>query len=179
MALAVNAMKSLFTETGLRWLWLSVVWLVIDQITKHLAAGNMDLYQSIEVLPFFNITYVHNPGAAFSFLADQPGWQRWFFSGIAFAASILFVVWMAKTPKENKVLSIAFALILSGAVGNLIDRLLFGYVIDFLDFYIGTSHWPAFNIADSVIFVGAMLMLLDSYLTSKAEKADKAAKEAK
>ena len=170
-------MKKLFPEkfsvTGLSWLWITIIFVIIDQVTKHLAAGNMNLYESIEVLPFFNITYVHNPGAAFSFLADQEGWQRWFFTIIASAASMLFLVWLAKTPKENKVLCIAFALMLSGALGNLIDRVLFGYVIDFLDFYIGTSHWPAFNIADSAILVGASLMLLDSYLSDKAEKAEK------
>lgn len=159
-----------FSDTGLRWLWLTVIFLIIDQVTKHLVAGSMNLYDSIEVLPFFNIVYAQNPGAAFSFLADQAGWQRWFFTAIASLASILFVVWLAKTPKENKLLSIAFALMLSGALGNLIDRVLFGYVIDFLDFYVGTSHWPAFNIADSVILVGASLMLIESYVSDKAEK---------
>ena len=156
-------MTQLFKESGLRWWWLTLAFLVIDQVTKHLVAGQMDLYQSIEVLPFFNITYVHNLGAAFSFLADQGGWQRWFFTAIALIASVIFVVWLAKTPKENRILGIAFALLLSGAVGNLIDRVLFGYVIDFLDFYIGTYRWPAFNVADSVIFIGAALMIYDSF----------------
>lgn len=164
-------MKKLFSETGLRWIWLTVIFLILDQVTKHLAAGNMDLYESIQIFPFFNITYVHNTGAAFSFLADQGGWQRWFFTAIAAFASILFVVWLAKTPKDNRILGIGFSLMLSGALGNLIDRALFGYVIDFLDFYIGRSHWPAFNVADSAILVGAALMLIDSYQADKKKKA--------
>ena len=162
-------MKVNFANSGLRWLWLTLVFLVLDQITKHWVAGSMDLYQSVNMTAFFNITYVHNPGAAFSFLADQPGWQRWFFAAIAAIASVIFVVWLAKTPKENKSLSIAFALMLSGALGNLIDRVLLGYVIDFLDFYIGSYHWPAFNVADSAIFVGALLMVLDSFKGSAKE----------
>lgn len=156
-------MTSLFTETGLRWLWLTIICLFADQVTKQLVANNMDLYQSIDILPFFNITYVHNPGAAFSFLADQGGWQRWFFTAIAAIASIVFIVWLAKTPKQQKLLSVAFALMLSGAVGNLIDRVLFGYVIDFIDFYGFGYRFPAFNIADSMIFIGAALMILDSF----------------
>jgi signal peptidase II len=150
-------------NSGLPWLWLTLVCLVLDQVTKHWVAGSMELYQSINILPFFDITYVRNLGAAFSFLADQGGWQRWFFTAIAAIASGIFLYWLAKTPKNQKVLNIAFALILSGALGNLIDRVLFGYVIDFLDFYIANKHWPAFNIADSAIFIGAALMIIDSF----------------
>ena len=155
-------MKNIFTETGLRWLWLTVVFLLADQVTKQYVANNMDLNDSIEVLPFFNITYVHNTGAAFSFLADQGGWQRWFFTAIAAIASVVFFVWLAKTPKQKPLLSIAFALLLSGTLGNLIDRVLFGYVIDFLDFHAAGYRFPAFNIADSMIFIGAAAMILDS-----------------
>jgi len=156
-------MTKLFKDSGLRWWWLTLVCLLVDQISKQWVATQMDLYQSIEILPFFNLTYVHNLGAAFSFLADQGGWQRWFFTAIASIASIVFIVWLAKTPKENKILGIAFALLLSGALGNLIDRVLFGYVIDFLDFYLGSYRWPAFNVADSMIFIGAALMIIDSF----------------
>jgi signal peptidase II len=146
--------------------------LILDQITKQWVAQTFDYRESLAVMPFFNLTYVHNPGAAFSFLADQPGWQRWFFTAIASIASIVFFVWMAKTPKQNKILGIAFALMLSGALGNLIDRVLFGYVIDFLDFYVGNAHWPAFNIADSAIFCGAALMIIDSFKAEKQKKAE-------
>ncbi len=156
-------MNKIFTETGLRWLWLTILWLVIDQVTKQWVASSFNLYESITVLPVFSITYVHNLGAAFSFLADQGGWQRWFFTAIAGIASVVFIVWLAKTPKSQTLLSVAFALMLSGALGNLIDRVLFGYVIDFLDFHWNGSHFPAFNIADSMIFIGAALMILDSF----------------
>lgn len=157
-------------QSGLRWIWLTLIFLVVDQISKQWVAGSMELYQSINILPFFNISYVHNPGAAFSFLADQGGWQRWFFTAIAAIASIIFVVWMAKIPKEQRTLSIAFALMLSGALGNLIDRVLYGYVIDFLDFYLGGSHWPAFNVADSMIFIGAAFMIVDSFKSQADDK---------
>jgi signal peptidase II len=159
-----------FNESGLRWLWLTILWVVIDQITKQWVAGSFDYRETLAVLPFFNITYVHNPGAAFSFLADQGGWQRWFFTAIAAIASIIFIVWLAKTSKKQTMLSISFALILSGAVGNLIDRVLFGYVIDFLDFHWSGTHFPAFNVADSMIFIGAALMLLDSFMNPETDK---------
>jgi signal peptidase II len=163
-------LKKLFNDTGLRWLWLTLLLLVIDQVTKHWVAGTFDYRESLFVLPFFNLTYVHNEGAAFSFLADQGGWQRWFFTAIASIASIVFLVWMAKTPKQQRLLSIAFALILSGAVGNLIDRALFGYVIDFLDFHWAGYHFAAFNIADSAIFIGAALMIFESFTNKEDDK---------
>jgi signal peptidase II len=157
-------LNKLFTDTGLRWLWLTLLCLVLDQVTKQWVVGAFNLYESFEVLPIFNITYVHNLGAAFSFLADQGGWQRWFFTAIAAIASIVFVIWLTKTPKSHTLLGIAFALMLSGAMGNLIDRILFGYVIDFLDFHWSGKHFPAFNIADSMIFIGAAFMVLDSFM---------------
>ncbi len=163
-------MKKLFSETGLRWLWLTLIFLIIDQVTKHWVAGTFDYKETLYVFPFFNLFYIHNEGAAFSFLADQGGWQRWFFTAIASIASIIFLVWMAKTPKQQRLLSIAFALILSGAVGNLIDRALFGYVIDFLDFHWAGYHFAAFNIADSVIFIGAALMILESFTNKEANQ---------
>ena len=163
-------MNKLFSDTGLRWLWLTLVILVIDQVNKYWVAASFDYRETLSVLPFFNLTYVHNPGAAFSFLAGQGGWQRWFFTAIATVASVVFLVWMAKTPKHERLLSIAFALILSGAVGNLIDRVLLGYVIDFLDFHWAGYHFAAFNIADSAIFIGAALMILESFTSKEANK---------
>ena len=164
-------MHKLFCDTGLRWLWLTVLLLVIDQVTKQWVVGTFDLYESVSVLPIFSITYVQNPGAAFSFLADQGGWQRWFFTAIAATACIIFIVWLSKTSKQQAMLSIAFALMLSGAMGNLIDRVLFGYVIDFIDFHWASYRFPAFNVADSMIFIGAGLMLLDSFINPEKEKA--------
>lgn len=163
-------MNNIFTTTALKWWWLTLLFLVLDQITKQYVANTMSLYDSINVLPFFNITYVHNLGAAFSFLADQSGWQRWFFAAIAAIASVVFTVWLAKTPRSNKILGIGFALMLSGALGNLIDRVALGYVIDFLDFYVGDKHWPAFNVADSAIFVGAIFMIVDSFKSDNEQE---------
>jgi len=163
-------MKKLFTETGFKWLWITIVFLIIDQVSKHLVVDSFYLGESLNILPFFDLKYVQNPGAAFSFLADQDGWQRWFFTAIAFIASIVFLVWLAKTPKSNPLLSIALAFMLSGAMGNLIDRALFGYVIDMLDFHIAGKHWPVFNVADSAIFIGAALMVFDSFKNGDSAK---------
>ncbi|HBK83585.1 MAG TPA: signal peptidase II, partial [Flavobacterium sp.] len=112
-------------------------------------ANTMQLYQSIPVMPFFNLTYVHNTGAAFSFLSQAGGWQRWFFALLAIVVSGVLVVWMTRLKNHENLLAAALALILGGAIGNLIDRLAYGYVIDFLDVYYEAKHWPAFNIADS------------------------------
>ncbi len=163
-------MNKLFTETSLRWLSLTVIFLVLDQVTKQWVAGSFEYLESVPVLPFFSLTYVHNLGAAFSFLADQGGWQRWFFTAIAAIACIVFIIWLAKTPKQQNILGIALALMLSGAAGNLIDRALFGYVIDFLDFHWAGHHFPAFNVADSMIFIGAALMILDSFKQESEKK---------
>ncbi len=169
-----ESMPKLFSDTGLRWLWLTLICLLLDQVTKQWVVGSFDLYESLPIFPVFSLTYVQNPGAAFSFLADQDGWQRWFFTAIAAIASVVFIVWLAKTPKSDVLLSIAFALMLSGAMGNLIDRVLFGYVIDFLDFHWSGKRFPAFNVADSVIFIGAALMILDSFISddNKTESND-------
>jgi len=163
-------MNKIFTETGFKWLWITVVFLIIDQVSKYLVVSSFDLHESMNILPFFDLKYVQNPGAAFSFLADQDGWQRWFFTIIAAVASVVFLVWLAKTPKSNALLSIALAFMLSGAMGNLIDRALFGYVIDMLDFYIGSYSWPVFNVADSAIFIGAALMIYDSFKNGDSAK---------
>ena len=163
----MNKIFITFSNSGLRWLWLTLLCLIVDQVTKHWVVGSLNLYESISVLPIFSITYVQNTGAAFSFLADQGGWQRWFFTAIAAIASIVFVIWLARTPKSQVLLSVAFALMLSGAMGNLIDRALFGYVIDFLDFHWSGNRFPAFNVADSMIFIGAALMILDSFTNNE------------
>jgi signal peptidase II len=112
---------------------------------------------------------VHNTGAAFSFLSDAGGWQRWLFAGLAVGMSIVISVWLTRLKPNETFIAIALSLILGGAIGNLVDRLAYGYVIDFLDIYYGNWHWPAFNIADSAITVGVVLMLIDSF-TSKTEE---------
>lgn len=156
-------MLKLFKTTGLRWLWLAGLVLILDQLTKIWVMNDMELYQSISVLPFFNLTYVHNYGAAFSFLSDAGGWQRWFFTVIALTVSIVILMWLKQSKKEQVLLPCAFSLILGGALGNLYDRLVYGYVVDFLDFFLGNWHWPAFNLADSAIFIGAALLIIDAF----------------
>ena len=144
------------------WLALATVIVVIDQATKYRVAQHFSAVgESVAITPFFNLVYVYNPGAAFSFLSDQAGWQRWLFVGIALAASTWIVQLLRKHPHE-RLFSLALALVLAGAVGNVIDRMLFGAVIDFLDFHAYGRHWPAFNVADSVITCGAALLVWDA-----------------
>lgn len=152
----------------LKWLWLSVLAIILDQASKQIIVSYMHLYQSIAVTPFFNLTYVQNTGAAFSFLSDAGGWQRWFFAVLAFIVSIVLTIWLARLKDNETLLAISLALILGGAIGNLIDRVSYGYVIDFLDVYYQSWHWPAFNVADSAISLGVTLMLLESFGIGRA-----------
>ncbi|MFK5950567.1 MAG: signal peptidase II [Methylococcales bacterium] len=147
----------------LKWLWLSLIALILDQWSKIAIDGSMRLYESIAVIPGFNLTYVHNTGAAFSFLSEAGGWQRWFFAAMALIISTILTVWLYRLKEHQTLLAIALSLVLGGAIGNLIDRVVYGYVIDFLDVYYQTWHWPAFNIADSAICVGVFLMVLESF----------------
>ncbi len=147
----------------LKWLWLSLISLVLDQWSKIAIDGSMRLYESIALIPGFNLTYVHNTGAAFSFLSEAGGWQRWFFAVMAFTISIVLTIWLYRLKKHETLLAVALALVLGGAIGNLIDRLAYGYVIDFLDVYYQSWHWPAFNVADMSISLGVFLMLLENF----------------
>jgi signal peptidase II len=147
----------------LKWLWLALLAVLLDQGSKLAVDASMRLYESIPVMPYFNLTYVHNTGAAFSFLSEAGGWQRWFFSGLALTISAGITVWLAKLQKHETLLAAALSLILGGAIGNLIDRVAYGYVIDFIDVYYGNSHFPAFNIADAAINLGVFLMLAESF----------------
>ena len=156
----------------LKWLWLSFLALILDQWSKHIVDSSMQLYESIPVIPYFSLTYVHNTGAAFSFLSQAGGWQRWFFAGLALTVSVVITIWLARLKKHEILLAVALSLVLGGAVGNLIDRLLYGYVIDFLDVYYQDWHWPAFNIADSAITLGVSLMLLESTGLGRAKAPD-------
>lgn len=145
------------------WLWISALVIVIDQATKRVVDTTMQLYQSIDLIPCFQLTYLRNQGAAFSFLSGAGGWQRWFFIGLAIIASVFICFWLKKLDRNQRWEAIAWSLVLGGALGNLIDRILYGYVIDFLDVYVGEWHWPAFNVADSAITVGVIMLLLDSF----------------
>ncbi|MBM3375606.1 MAG: lipoprotein signal peptidase [Betaproteobacteria bacterium] len=143
-------------------LWLSIAGLVLlaDQATKWLVLQTMPLGEVIPITGFFNLVHVRNPGAAFSFLADAGGWQRWLFAFFAIGVSAVLIVMIRKAP-DQRLFCLAAALIIGGAIGNLIDRLVFGEVIDFLDFFWNQWHWPAFNLADSAITIGAVVMILD------------------
>lgn len=147
----------------LKWLNLSALIIILDQLTKWLSVNLLELHETVPVMPFFNFTMAHNYGAAFSFLASAGGWQRWFFVVLAVTVSIVLSLWMKKLKPTARMEAAALALIIGGAVGNVIDRFIYGYVIDFLDVYYGSYHWPAFNIADSAICVGAALLILDSF----------------
>lgn len=148
-------------KSGLTWLWLSALIIAFDQATKLLLIEHMALHETIPVTDFFNLVRAHNSGAAFSLLADQPGWQRLFFLAAGLVASGVIVHLLRKT-RGQPLFCLALALILGGALGNVIDRAAYGYVVDFLDFYLGSWHWPAFNVADSGITVGAALLIFDS-----------------
>lgn len=160
-------------QSGVRWLWLAIVIFLADIGIKYVVMNNMGYgwANRIEILPFFNLLYVHNYGAAFSFLSDQAGWQRWLFTGIAFVATGLLTYWMSKLPAKEKWNNIAYAMIIGGAVGNVFDRVIHGFVVDYLDFYWGNYHWPAFNLADMAICLGAAMIILDGFRKKDTAKA--------
>ena len=147
----------------MRWLWLSVVVVVLDQLSKFYVSENLAFKPPLELTSWLNLIVAHNTGAAFSFLGDAGGWQRWFFVVLASVVSIALLVWIIRLPKNSAWLSCALALILGGAVGNLIDRSRFGYVVDFIDFHVDSWHYATFNIADSAIFIGAVMMIIDAF----------------
>jgi signal peptidase II len=159
------ARHTFIRSTTSYWVWLSIAALILiaDQFTKVLIVSTYQLGEGFAVNSFFNIVRVHNEGAAFSFLATAGGWQRWFFTGLGVVATF-FMVWMLKKHPGQKLFGLAIACILGGAIGNVIDRVLYGYVVDFLDFHYAGIHFPAFNVADCGISVGAALLILDEVL---------------
>lgn len=158
------ARKNGFATSGgntlLPWMGIATIVLLLDQLTKITVTRLFSYGESVAVTSFFNLVLVYNKGAAFSFLANQGGWQRWFFTVLGIGAA-LFIVHLLKRHAGQRMFCWALALILGGAVGNVIDRVLYGHVIDFLDFHVGGWHWPAFNVADSAICIGAVLFVLD------------------
>jgi signal peptidase II len=163
------AIKSNSSSSMLPWLGLALILLIADQFTKVLVMGYYKLGDSTTVTSFFNIVRAHNTGAAFSFLSNASGWQRWLFTGIGVAAALL-ILWMLKSHAGQKLFAFAMACILGGALGNVIDRMLHGYVVDFLDFHWAGWHFPAFNVADSAITVGAICLILDELLRVRRGK---------
>ena len=150
------------------WLWLSLAVVTLDQITKFLVTRFFELYERVEVLPVLDFTLLHNTGAAFSILANASGWQRSFFIGLGIAVSAVLVVWLWRLPRGDRLLPISLALIVGGAVGNVIDRIAHGFVVDFIHAHWGAAYFPAFNIADSAITIGAVLLMLDAFRERRA-----------
>jgi signal peptidase II len=157
------------------WAWLGVTALIValDWVTKQRVSEALELYRPREVFSWLNITLAHNYGAAFSFLSDAGGWQRWFFVVLALVVSIVLLVWLLRLPRREWRTGLGLALVLGGAIGNVMDRIKLGYVVDFIDVHFGGWHYPAFNVADSAITCGVILLLLDALLFSRAVK-DKA-----
>jgi len=151
----------------LYWLWVSLFVVAADQWSKTAVEHALFLHERVVVLPFFNITLAYNPGAAFSFLAQAGGWQRWFFAGIALFASIVIVGWLLNK-RESRYTLAGLTLVLGGALGNLWDRLVLGHVVDFLDFHWAGWHFPAFNLADTAITLGVICLILDMFFTKEA-----------
>lgn len=155
------------STSGLHWLWLSALVIGLDQFSKYLAETHLAFQTPQALLPGLNLTLMYNTGAAFSFLSTAGGWQRWLFTGLAIVASIALVVWLKRLPAAQRAIAIALAAILGGALGNVIDRIRLGHVIDFIDVYYRGWHWPAFNIADSAITLGVAVLIVDAVLTGK------------
>ncbi len=142
------------------WLLLALLVVVLDQLSKRIALAWLVPFEPMALLPGFNLTLMFNTGAAFSLLAEAAGWQRWFFIALALAVGAVLILWMRRLPIGNIGMPLSLSLILGGALGNVIDRILYGHVIDFIDVYWRNWHWPAFNLADSAIVVGAVLLML-------------------
>jgi len=163
--MAKKSTRTLSRSGASLWLWLSLALLILlaDQFTKIWIIGTYQLGDSLPLSSFFNLVRVHNSGAAFSFLAQAGGWQRWFFTGLGSVAALL-MIWMLTQHAGQRLFGFAIACVLGGAVGNVIDRVLYGYVVDFLDFHYAGIHFPAFNLADSAITLGAACLILDEVL---------------
>ncbi len=148
---------------GLVWLWLTLLVVILDQWTKFLAETHLVYLDPVPVIPSFNLMLAYNTGAAFSFLSDAGGWQRWFFTVLKLVISGVIIYWLYTLKPQQKWLAIALALILGGAIGNVWDRIQLGHVVDFIQLYYQSWYWPTFNIADSAICVGAVIFIIDSF----------------
>ncbi len=155
---------------SLPWLGLALLVIGLDQASKLYMLAVLDLHQPVAIVPGFNLMLAHNTGAAFSFLSEAGGWQRWFFVILAIAVSLILIIWLTRLPQQARWLACALALILGGAVGNLWDRLYYGYVIDFIQVYYDQWYFPAFNLADSAITVGAVMLIIDAIWLSDENK---------
>lgn len=160
----------MLTMRNLLWLVVAFFIVLLDQWSKSSASTQLEYGYAFEISPLLNFTLMHNEGAAFSFLNDAGGWQRWFFVGISLVVSIVITIWLARLKPSERLLAISLSLILGGAVGNLWDRAVLGYVIDFISVHYQTYYFPTFNIADSAISIGAGLMILDMFVNPEKHK---------
>jgi signal peptidase II len=163
-------LNPLKTSALRRFIWLVLLLWALDLYIKWTVTQQFNYAERLNVLPFFDLILVHNKGAAFSLLASQPGWQRWFLSIMASAISIWLVMWLRRTPSTHTLLGLSLSLVLAGALGNLVDRVMNGYVVDYLLVYSPPYYFPAFNLADSVIFIGVVGLFIDFWQTEKAAK---------
>lgn len=164
ITLMARAKHDFMPDSQLRHLWISAVIIGLDQVTKLIAESQLPLHQAVNVLPYFDWYLTYNKGAAFSFLADAGGWQRWFFTIASIVISAVIIVWIKKLEKNDNLTAISLCMILGGAIGNLIDRIYLGQVIDYIQVWLGTYPWPAFNIADAAISVGAAILIISSFV---------------
>ena len=162
--------RSKFPPPSWTWLGISVLVVLLDWKSKQMASESLVLYRPHEIFSWLNMTLAHNYGAAFSFLSNAGGWQRWFFTVLASAVSLILLVWLLRLPRQEWRTGLSLGLIIGGAVGNLIDRIQLGYVVDFIDVYFRNWHYPAFNIADSAITIGVILLLLDGVIQALGRK---------
>lgn len=167
-----NLLKSM-RPVNVIWLGLSVLAILLDQWTKHIASAHLTYGEAQPVIPMLDWTLLHNHGAAFSFLSDAGGWQRYLFTGLAIVVSVVFIGWLLRLPKHTSILAAGIALVLGGAVGNLIDRVSLGYVVDFISVYYKTHYFPAFNIADSSITLGTIFLIIDMLFLDKIRQGKK------
>lgn len=156
-------MSENYSLQNLKWLWLSLFIIVADQATKLLAERFLDFHVPVQIMPSFNLMLTYNPGAAFSFLSQAGGWQRWFFIVVAIVISVILIVWICRLARNERWLACGLALIVGGALGNLWDRVAHGHVIDFIQVYYGQWYFPAFNVADSAITIGAAMVIIDAF----------------
>jgi signal peptidase II len=163
-------MKLFANPAMARWLSLSLLVVVLDQATKWLAEALLEPFRPVALMPLLNLTLMYNEGAAFSFLANAGGWQRWLFAGFALVMTLALTLWLLRLDRGERATAAALSLIIGGAIGNLIDRVQTGRVVDFIDFYVANWHWPAFNVADSAITVGILLLLVTSFRDELGKK---------
>ncbi len=165
----------MFPKSPLKWLWISALVILLDQLAKQIAESLLTPHQAVNLFPYFDWYLTYNTGAAFSLLANAGGWQRWLFTITAIVISAIIFFWIKKLPAEDRITAISLSLILGGAIGNLIDRIYLGHVIDYIQVWLGDYPWPAFNIADAAISVGAAILIISSFggIGKNGSEADK------